>query len=88
MKHRTILKEIAVMSASDLNGLVDAIKMRRTALARDAVATFAVGDRVSFVGKGGTTVFGTIEKCAIKNLTVQTEGAGRWKVPGTMLTMA
>jgi hypothetical protein len=87
MNTRTILKEIAVMSSDDLNGLVDAIKMRRTALSRNAVATFGVGDAVSFVDRGGVTVFGTVEKTAIKTVTVKTD-IGRWKVSGTLLSMA
>ena len=87
MNTRTILKEVAVMSNEQLNELAVAVKMRRAALSRNAVATFAVGDRVSFVGRGGQTVLGTVEKCAIKNLTVSTD-IGRWKVPGTMLSMA
>jgi hypothetical protein len=87
MNNKTILKEVAVMSNNELNELVVAVKARRAALSRNAVATFGVGDRVSFVGRGGESVFGTVEKTAIKNVTVKTD-IGRWKVSGTLLSMA
>tara|TARA_B100000929_G_scaffold285085_1_gene268216 strand:+ start:519 stop:782 length:264 start_codon:yes stop_codon:yes gene_type:complete len=87
MNTMKIMKEIAVMSNNDLNELVVAVKARRAALSRNAVATFGVGDRVSFVGRDGVTVLGTVEKTAIKNVTVKTD-IGRWKVSGTLLSMA
>jgi small-conductance mechanosensitive channel len=46
---------------------------------------FGVGSRVQFhSAKRNQTLVGTVEKVAIKFVTVNT-GTGRWKVPANML---
>jgi|TARA_B110000211_G_C13916616_1_gene480792 small-conductance mechanosensitive channel len=74
------------MDKNQVNDLVESIKLRRTRLARLATNSFTVGDHVTFTGRGGNTVRGTVEKIAIKNVTVATN-QGRWKVPASMLSM-
>ena len=74
------------MNKDQVNDLVESIKLRRTRLARLATNSFNVGDHVTFVGRGGVPVKGTVLKIAIKNVTVDTN-AGRWKVPASMLSM-
>ncbi len=75
------------MDNDQVNAVVDAIKLRRTRIARNAVSTFNVGDHVSFTGRGGNIVTGTVTKKAIKNVTVDT-GKGKWRVPASMLNVA
>jgi len=72
------------MDKEQVNHLVDAIKLRRNRIATAAVRTVNVGDNVTFTGRGGITVRGTVMKKAIKNVTVDT-GAGKWRVPASML---
>ena len=74
------------MSLDDLRVLSDEISLRRNALGREKMREVSVGDVVSFVGRGGATVTGNVTKKAIKNLTIDT-GAGRWRVPASMVTV-
>ena len=68
-----------------LNALIDAIKMRRTQLARKNVFTFRPGDTVSFVGRSGRKVTGQVVKIMQKNIQVK-EGFTTWRVPANMLS--
>jgi hypothetical protein len=45
-----------------------------------------IGDTVSFTGRGGRLVEGTVLKVKIKNVSVDTGVTGRWNVPASMLT--
>lgn len=71
----------------ELSSLVEAIKMRRTQLARKNVFTLRPGDTVSFVGRGGRKVTGTVAKVMQKNVQVK-EGFTMWRVPAQMLSKA
>jgi hypothetical protein len=73
------------MDKDQVNDLVESIKLRRTRLAREATGSFTIGDHVTFTGRGGSTVKGTVAKIAIKNIVVETN-QGRWKVPASMLS--
>ncbi|SVD33498.1 uncharacterized protein METZ01_LOCUS386352 [marine metagenome] len=74
------------MTTEQVNAVVDAIKLRRTRIHRDAVHELNVGDKVKFTGRGNSIVTGTIEKKAIKNVVIDT-GAGKWRVPASMVTI-
>ena len=74
------------MSLEELKWIQDEIVMRRTVLSRQSMREIRVGDNVEFTDKRGNTVSGTVEKKAIKYVTVDT-GMGRWKVPASMLTI-
>ena len=69
---------------SELRCLVEAVKMRRTQLARRNVFTLRAGDTVSFTGRSGKLT-GVISKVMQKNVIVQ-RGATFWRVPASMLT--
>lgn len=73
------------MDKNQVNSIVDNIKLRRTRLAREAVRSFEVGDHVTFTGRGGSTVKGTVVRIKVKNIVVDT-GAGKWNVPASMLS--
>ena len=66
-----VLSEIAIMDSEEINSVVEAIKLRRTFLAKSTVRSFNVGDVVEFDARGGI-IKGTSTKKAIKNITVDT----------------
>ena len=73
------------MESTDLQAVVEAVKMRRNRLHFTDAQTFKVGDRVSFKGRHGRTEKGVVEKVKIKFLLVRTDGGTRWNVPGSHL---
>ena len=86
-KLKTIIEDIFKMESTDLNAVVDAIKMRRNQLHTSDAHQFKVGDRVSFAGRHGSTLKGVVEKVKIKYVLVRTDSGQRWNVPGSHLTM-
>ena len=73
------------MTATQVDDIVEAIKLRRTRMHRDAVHVLNVGDKVKFTGRGNAIVTGTITKKAVKNVIIDT-GAGKWRVPASIVT--
>ena len=86
-KLKTIIEDIFKMESTDLNAVVDAIKMRRNQLHTSDAHQFRVGDRVSFAGRHGSTLKGVVEKIKIKYVLVRTDAGQRWNVPGAHLTL-
>ncbi len=75
----------------DLNSISDAIRFARAQLSKQTIRSVRKGDTVKFTNSrtGGITV-GTVEKVAIKYVTVRESQPGRlisslWKVPANML---
>ncbi len=69
----------------DLESMIDAVKFARARLMERSKRSITLGSTVKFTSnKTGMTYQGTVEKIAIKFVTVNT-GAGRWKVPANML---
>ena len=85
-KLKTIITDIFKMESTDLNAVVDAIKMRRNQLHTSDAHQYRVGDRVLFAGRHGTTLKGVVEKVKIKYVLVRTDSGQRWNVPGSHLT--
>ncbi len=74
------------MDMAELARAVEAIKLRRTNLARQKTAQLMVGDRVSFAGRRGMTVTGVVSKVNLKTVQVKQDNAfTTWKVPASML---
>ena len=68
-----------------LSSIIDAVKFARARLTETTKRSLRLGDAVKFTStKTGMTYTGKVEKIAIKFVTVNT-GAGRWKVPASML---
>ena len=86
-KLKTIIEDIFKMESTDVNAVVDAIKMRRNQLHTSDAHQFRVGDRVSFAGRHGSTLKGVVERVKIKYILVRTDSGQRWNVPGSHLTM-
>ena len=61
-KLKTIIEDIFKMESTDLNAVVDAIKLRRNQLHTSDAHQFRVGDRVSFAGRHGSILKGAVEK--------------------------
>jgi hypothetical protein len=75
------------MDNDQLSEIVEAIKLKRTYLSKQAVRSFLVGDIVQFTKKNGVQVSGQIRKINKKYIIVNESASGtQWRVPGTMLT--
>jgi Cu/Ag efflux protein CusF len=79
---------IYTMDNDQLNQVVEAIKLKRQYLSRQAVRNFTVGDMVQFTSnKTGGKVNATVKKVNRKYVVVQAHiGGQQWRVPATMLT--
>jgi len=72
----------------ELSSVIDAVKFARSRLAQSTKISLKVGDGVQFTStKNGMTYQGTVQKIAIKFVTVKTN-MGLWRVPANMLSKA
>jgi putative ribosome biogenesis GTPase RsgA len=76
------------MDSNQLKQVAEAIQLKRTHLAKQAIRNFVKGDMVQFTSsKTGGTINATIEKVNKKYVIVSTHiGGEKWRVPATMLT--
>ena len=73
---------------TELRSMIDAIKFARTSLQKQVKRSLMLGDRVEFTNsKTGRTMQGTVNKIAIKYITVNVNGS-LWRVPANMLRSA
>ena len=79
------ITQIHRMSAAELNLAVEAIKLRRTALARGSVQKLSVGDLVRFRDRQGNSVRGSVVKLNRKTAVVDAGGT-QWRVTASLLT--
>jgi hypothetical protein len=91
------IKEInqAIMYGSftseELNSIGEALKFNRAQLVRQVKRSVSIGSTVKFTSnRDGTTYVGTVEKIAIKYVTVRENNPksftrGLWRVPASML---
>jgi hypothetical protein len=71
-----------------LSSIIDAVKFARARLTDQTKRSLRLGASVKFTStKNGMTYTGTVDKIAIKFVTVRT-GQGLWKVPANMLQAA
>ena len=76
-----------LQSNDEVNEVIEAIKLKRTALSRSVTRSVRVGDVVSFAGRGGQTVTGTVTKVNRKTIVVKDRAsATSWKVTASMVT--
>lgn len=74
-------------SNEDLTSMIDAVKWARSKLGKQVKHSLMLGDNVQFTSsKTGRTMLGTVQKIAIKYVTVRTID-GLWKVPANMLSL-
>lgn len=85
----TVLDQIQRMDNDELNRVVAAVKAQRTFNARNITRKLMVGDIVSFEGRGGATVTGTVRKVNPKTVLVKDSASNTvWRVTATLLTPA
>jgi hypothetical protein len=74
------------MDNDQLNQVIEAIKLKRTHLTKQAARSMMVGDIVGFTGRGGAQISGKVKKIAQKYVTVDCGPMGQWRVPANQLT--
>ena len=75
------------MDANQVDQIVEAIKLKRTHLAKTMARSIVVGDIVSFDGRRGQTVTGKVTKVNQKTVVVRDSNTQiQWKVTASMLT--
>ena len=75
------------MDADQVDQIVEAIKLKRTHLAKTMARSIVVGDIVSFDGRRGQTVTGKVTKVNQKTVVVRDSNTQiQWKVTASMLT--
>ena len=87
MKQKDLIKQIFSLDATDLDQVIQAVKMRRNQLHHQNANKLRPGDRVEFEGKGGRTLQGTVSKVKIKYVLVACDNGQRWNVPGSHLNL-
>ena len=84
-KLQKILEDIYSMNGTDIQSVVDAVKLRRNQLHLKDAQSFRVGDTVFFRGRRNTLCEAKVEKIKIKYVLVRTLDGTRWNVPGSHL---
>jgi len=79
------ITQIHSMNSAELNLAVEAIKLRRTALARGSVQKLSVGDLVRFRDRQGNSVRGSVVKLNRKTAVVDCAGT-QWRVTASLLS--
>ena len=90
MSIQTINAEILAgqFTNEQLSSIIDAIKFARARLTEQTKRSLKLGSSVQFTSnKTGLTLRGTVDKIAIKFVTVRTP-QGLWRVPANMLETA
>ena len=82
---KTLIQQIFSLDATDLDQVIQAVKMRRNQLHHQNANKLRPGDRVEFEGRGGRMLQGTVEKIKIKYVLVNADNGQRWNVPGSHL---
>jgi exosome complex RNA-binding protein Csl4 len=88
MSIQTVNAEILAgnFTNDQLGSIIDAVKFARARLAETNKRALTLGSKVQFTSsKTGQTLIGTVDKIAIKYVTVRTS-QGLWRVPASMLT--
>ena len=74
-------------SSSQINQVIEAIKLQQTYVARNAARSVQVGTLVTFEGRRGYTVTGEVTKVNQKTIVVRdTNTQAQWKVTASMVT--
>lgn len=88
MSIQTVNAEILAgnFTNEQLGSIIDAVKFARARLSEQNKRSITLGSKVQFTStKTGHTLIGTVDKIAIKYVTVRT-ASGLWRVPASMLT--
>ena len=81
-----IIEGIYSLTSSEMDSVVDAIKLKRNQLHFSDAQSFRVGDTVFFRGRRNTLCEAKVEKIKVKFVLVRTLDGTRWNVPGSHLS--
>ena len=74
-------------SSSQINEVIEAIKLQQTFVARNAARSVQVGTVVTFEGRRGQTVTGEVLKVNQKTIVVRDSATmAKWKVTASMVS--
>ena len=75
-------------SSSQINQVIEAIKLQQTYVARNAARSVQVGTLVTFEGRRGNTVTGEVTKVNQKTIVVRDQATqAQWKVTASMVSV-
>jgi len=81
------IESIYQMDNNELNQVVEAIKLKRTHLARQVARSVIKGDIVQFAGRRGQMIQGKVMKVNQKTLVVMdSQTQTQWKVTASLVT--
>ena len=81
------VENIYQMDSDQLNQVIEAVKLKRTHLAKQVARSIVIGDIVSFEGRRGQTVTGKVTKVNQKTIVVRdTQSQVQWKVTASLVT--
>jgi hypothetical protein len=74
-------------SSSQINEVIEAIKLQQTWVARNAARSVQVGTLVTFEGRRGRTITGEVTKVNQKTIVVRDQATqSQWKVTASMVS--
>ena len=85
-KLQKIIQDIYSLGTTEMDSVVEAVKMRRNQLHLQNAQSFKVGDTVFFRGRRNTLCEAKVEKIKIKYVLVRTLDGVKWNVPGSHLS--
>ena len=85
-KLQKIIQDIYSLDTTEMDSVVEAVKMRRNQLHLKDAQSFRVGDTVFFRGRRNTLCEAKVEKVKVKFVLVRTLDGTRWNVPGSHLS--
>ena len=85
-KLETIIKGIYSLKSSEVDSVVDAVKLRRNQLHTLNAHSFRIGDTVFFRGRRNTLLEAKVRRIKIKYVLVETLDGTKWNVPGSHLS--
>ena len=85
-KLQKIIQDIYSLDTTEMDSVVQAVKMRRNQLHFSDAQSFRVGDTVFFRGRRNTLCEAKVEKIKVKFVLVRTLDGTRWNVPGSHLS--
>ena len=75
-------------SNSQINEVIEAIKLQQTWIAKSAARSVQVGTVVTFEGRRGNTVTGEVTKVNQKTIVVRDQATqAQWKVTASMVSV-
>ena len=81
-----IIEEIMKMDRLTLNRVIDVVRVRQRQLSEILTLNFKKGDRVSFTGRYGVPLTGTVTKVNRKTVAVIDIHDTGWRISPSLLT--